>query len=282
MTGLGEGVDRALGERAVVRVQVERGERRLLQVERDRPREPVGLLSLGQLVRHPQVETLPLALGERVVGHVAEHVGARTATRPVARRRGRGARPPRPRRAAPCGARRAGTARRGRTAPAGRPRPAARARGRTGESWSMRAAITACTVGGRSRPLAAGPRGGRSRSSRRSMPTISTMKNGLPPACWATRSASSCRRSPASIASSRGMAERERLHPEADRVRDAAGPARTLLEELPPGHAEHHQRHLAGFLHELLDQIQQQRVGLLEILEDEHHRSLRRQPRRAR
>ncbi len=149
-----------------------------------------------------------------------------------------------------------------------------------GVSWSMRAATTAWTVAGSIRPGEVGPHAhaGSRCSSRRSIPVISTMKYGFPPACCAMRSASSCERSPGHQGQLRGMREREGLHPERDRVGKAAGPVRTLLQELPAGHAHHHQRHLAGLLGELLDQVEQERVRLVEVLEDEHHGSARREP----
>ncbi len=51
-----------------------------------------------------------------------------------------------------------------------------------GESWSIREAITACTVGGSGRPDGPTVVGGSSRSSRSNIPVISTMNRGFPPA----------------------------------------------------------------------------------------------------
>jgi hypothetical protein len=56
---------------------------------------------------------------------------------------------------------------------------------------SMRAATTACTVGGSSRPetVSRTVPAGASASACSIKPVVSTMKNGLPPACLAIRSA---------------------------------------------------------------------------------------------
>ena len=63
-------IDRSFG------VQVEPGARRLLEMKRDRARIPVDERGLRQLVGDPEVQPLALTLGERVVGDVAEQVGA--------------------------------------------------------------------------------------------------------------------------------------------------------------------------------------------------------------
>jgi hypothetical protein len=75
-----------------------------------------------------------------------------------------------------------------------------------------------------------------------------------------------------------GVFLRERLDPERRRVGQPAGPVRTLLEEAPSSDAHDHDREATSFLHELLDQIEEQRVGSLEVFEDEHHRAFRRHP----
>ena len=104
----------------------------LLQMERDRPRVPTDELRAGELVGHAQVQALALALGERVVGDVAQHVAAEPPHARDAPRRGAAAPRPPPRRAAPAGARRSATARPCRTGRAGRPMRAERARARPG------------------------------------------------------------------------------------------------------------------------------------------------------
>ena len=104
------------------------------------------------------------------------------------------------------------------------------------------------------------------------------MKNGLPPAWAATRSASSRSSPPASIARRSGVLGRQRLHPQRHRVGQPARPVRPVLQELPARHAHDEQRHPAGLLHELLDQVEQQRVGLVEVLEHQDDRAPAREP----
>ena len=139
----------------------------------------------------------------------------------------------------------------------------------------MRAAITACTVG-RQQP----PAGGRPR--RRQIALLAAQHaDDLDDE---ERVAAGVRGDALGVVVAQaaglhrelgGVTERERLDPQRHVVRDAARPARPLLQELPSGDAEHHQRHLAGFLHELLDQVEQHGVGLLQVLEDEHDRAAR-------
>ena len=62
----------------------------------------------------------------------------------------------------------------------------------------------------------------------------------------------------------------EPLDPERGRIADAAGPVGPVRQEVPPGDADHHQGNAPSLLHQLFDQIEQQRIGLLEILEDHH------------
>jgi hypothetical protein len=69
-----QSVDRTFGERSVARVEVERGERRLLQMEGDRARAAGGRLGVaGQAVGDQQVQAPALVLGQALVGHVAHH-----------------------------------------------------------------------------------------------------------------------------------------------------------------------------------------------------------------
>ena len=278
-----EGLDGALGDRAVARVEVERRARRLLQVERDRPAGS-DRRSAARTARFAtrRCRRWPFALGERRVGHVAERRRCGTATRrAVLRSRTRSSsssassrrRPPggHEQRQLPLVEPAAGEDRRptdelarrgvraGRSGPRSPP-------GRSGEGAS------------RSAPA---PRGGRSRSSRRSIPVISMMKNGLPPAWAATRSASSSSRSPASSPGGPRASVCEGLDPERHRVGEPAGPVRSVVEQLPSGDADHEQRQAAGLAQELLDQVEQQRVGAVQVLEDEHDRPLRGEPGRA-
>src|SRR5207237_3338851 len=67
----GERADRPVRERAVRRVEVERGLCRLFEVVRDRTRILVGVL-VGETLRDTEMEIPPLALRQRVVGDVAQ------------------------------------------------------------------------------------------------------------------------------------------------------------------------------------------------------------------
>ena len=69
-----ERLDGPIGDRPIARVQVERGERGLFQVVRDRAWVAFGAARLRQTVRQTQVETLTLALGQALVRHVAQHL----------------------------------------------------------------------------------------------------------------------------------------------------------------------------------------------------------------
>ena len=75
----------------------------------------------------------------------------------------------------------------------------------------------------------------------------------------------------------RRVVGRQLLDPQRHRVGQAAGPVGPVLEELPSSDANHEQRNLPCLLHELLDQIQQQRVGLVQILEHQDHRTASRE-----
>ena len=113
VAGVRERVDRAFGERAVARVEVERGEGRLLEVERDRARAPGRRLRVArEPVGHQQVQALALALGEALVRDVAHHAVAEAPDARAGRRRARAAPPPRAGRAPRRSARRPGRARR--------------------------------------------------------------------------------------------------------------------------------------------------------------------------
>ena len=68
-----EGLDRALGEVAVPRVQVQQSLRRLLQVERDGARVASrGVLVLAELGRHAQMQALALAFREALIRDVTD------------------------------------------------------------------------------------------------------------------------------------------------------------------------------------------------------------------
>ena len=134
----------------------------------------------------------------------------------------------------------------------------------------MRAAITACTVGSSSRPLGAGPHGGRSRLPAQHAHDLDDEERVAPGVlgdalCVVVTQAAGLHRELG------GVAERERLDPQGHVVGDAAGPARALFQELPPCDAEHHQRDLPGLLDELFDQVEED-GRLLHVLEDQHHR----------
>ena len=55
-----------------------------------------------------------------------------------------------------------------------------------------------------------------------------------------------------------------------------AGPVRAALEQLLAREAEQHQRRVARVLEQVLDQVEQRRLGPVDVLEDEHERALRR------
>ena len=62
----------------------------------------------------------------------------------------------------------------------------------------------------------------------------------------------------------------ERLDPERRRIADPSRPVGPFLQEVPARDADHHHGDTSRLLHELLDQVQEQGVGLLEVLEDHH------------
>jgi hypothetical protein len=66
--------------------------------------------------------------------------------------------------------------------------------------------------------------------------------------------------------------------PQRDRVGQTARPVGPVLQELPPRDTDNQQRDLPGLLDELLDQVEQQRIGLVQVLEDEHDRAVAREP----
>ena len=233
--------------------------------------EAIGLVALRQLVRHAQVQPLALALGERVVGHVAEHVGAEP-----------------PHAGAVLVAHQQlvvlglveqllpGLDEKGELLEVETPlredrRPAHElARG-------GRELVDA----GRDHGLHGGgqqPSAGR-RPPRRQVSLLPAQhahdlddEERVAPGvlgdalCVVVTQAAGLHRELG------GVAERERLDPQGHVVGDAAGPARALLQELPPCDAEHHQRDLPGLLDELFDQVEEDGVGLLHVLEDQHHR----------
>ena len=88
-----QGVGRALGECAVLRVHVQRGERRELEVVGGVRGVPRGEQAIGD----PLVQSQPLALRQARVGHFAQRWrgGRASAPAPRCRLRGRGSRPPR-------------------------------------------------------------------------------------------------------------------------------------------------------------------------------------------
>ena len=142
----------------------------------------------------------------------------------------------------------------------------------------MRAAITACTVAG-SRPAGgAGP-------GRREVAIVA--QEHPRDLDDEERVAAGVQRDPLGVLAfqaaglhrqTHGVLGRERLDPQRGGVGQAAGPVGTLLQEVPARHADDDQRDPAGLLHELLDQVEQQRVRLLEVLEHQHHRAPRGEP----
>jgi hypothetical protein len=69
-----------------------------------------------------------------------------------------------------------------------------------------------------------------------------------------------------------GVLRRERLEVERQRVGDAAGPVRALLQEVPSGDAQDHQRNAPRLPHCLLHELEEGRLREMEILEDHDDR----------
>ena len=155
-------------------------------------------------------------------------------------------------------------------------------------SRSILAASTACTVSGiarspRSRPTAQPSSDSTSTPLSRSSPTSSSRKNGLPSARCTSRSRSSPVSSGSFSSRSCGHgAHGQRVEPEHRRVALPGPPRRPQVEDLRPrGRDEHHGR--ARVRDEPFEEVEQVRLGPVDVLDEEDRRTVgRRAPRRTR
>src|SRR5207247_10333120 len=67
---------------------------------------------------------------------------------------------------------------------------------------------------------------------------------------------------------------RERLEQDRARVELASGPAGPLVEQLGPRKAEQEHRRVAAQVDDVLDQVEQRRLGPVDVLEDGDERAL--------
>ncbi len=270
VAGVRQRLDRALCERPIAGVQVEGVPRGLLEVVGDRARVAIRALGLGQLVRQPQVESLTFPLGHALVRDVAQQVVPEAPYRRPIRiadedllvfellqhlvARGRDQRqlvaverrPSEDRRRARDLARRPGQL----VEPCGHDGLDGRRQETRRGTALRREALT----------LGAEHRGGLHDEER--------IAAGVPrdPLCLLLGE-------PAGLQGELGrVADRQRLDPQGDGVGQAAGVVRPLVEQLPPGDAEHEQRDPPGLLREELHGLQQGVAGQVEILEHQHDR----------
>ena len=164
-------------------------------------------------------------------------------------------------------------------------RPITAARSRTvrssGRSRSMRAASSAWMVGGISRSASSTPAVQRSPSrlsapSWTSMRTSSPTKSGLPSLVASTRPAiaAGSASAPITFAASRVAAPASSPASVTTSLTQAAGrrQRRARVAQLGPRGRQHQQRHVAAPLHQVLDQVEQQRLRPLDVVDRQHHR----------
>ena len=268
-----ERLDGAIGERAVARVQVERRLRRLLEVEPDRPwiphRRPLVPRELG---RYAQVQPLALALRKAVVRDVPHepvaeppHPGAllimdeellvlQERERTLVRLGDRG---------------QLGDVERG----------AREDRGLADQLASRRRQVVDARRddgldGGRQARARAQPGAGRLDAGLHQHPGRLHDEERVAAGVLRDAPRGVGLQPLASLQGKLGrFLQRQRLQVQVERVAEAAAHSRPLVQELVPSHAQHEHRHALGRADERLDRVQQERVGQVDVLEDQHDRS---------
>ena len=272
---------RLLRQRPIAAPELAPVARRLLEVVAD---ELVLLLALVEPAREPLVQVAPELLRQRVVGGVADQQMAE-AELVVAGRADelladeRAERVVDPHRTSSSDRRSTALRRKRWPSTAARSSTCRSSRG----SRSSRAASSTWIDGGtgssRTSPDAVQqPSSIRIRSSSSRSATISSTKSGLPPAACSIRARDRPRCTsplPRRFRASRPVsAGGERLEEDRGRVVLAAAPGVAGVEELRSGHADDEERRVAHPVGDVLDQVEERRLGPVDVVEDDDERLL--------
>ena len=144
-----------------------------------------------------------------------------------------------------------------------------------GESESILEAITAWTVGG------SGPVAGAATARRRQHVLLAEQHPGdlddeqrVPTGMFGDAERVVPTEIPRLDRELHGVIGRERLDPERHGVGEPARPTLPLVQEAPARDADHQQRQPTRVAHQSFDQVQQQRLGRMQILEHQHDRAV--------